>query len=200
MIFKLPELPSAYDALEPHIDAETVEIHHSKHHATYIANLNTALDGQAIADQPIEYILTHLDELPADKRMAVKNNGGGYLNHSLFRQMMSPQGGGEPTGDLAKAISTTFDSFDTFKEQFTAKALATFGSGWTWLCKDKEGKLSLKRTSFQNNPIKDGLTPLLGIDVREHAYYLKHQNRRAEYIADRWNVVNRDRVAEQYKA
>ncbi len=198
MTFKLPDLPYAYDALEPYIDAKTMEIHHSKHHATYTSNLNAALEWLPIAEKSIEYILTHTDELPVDKRMAVINNGGGFHNHNLFWQMMWPGAGWGPTGDLGEAITQTFGNFASFKEQFSAKALATFGSGWTWLCKDADGKLLLKRTSFQNNPIKHGLTPILWIDVREHAYYLKHQNRRADYINDRWNVVNWNRVAEQF--
>lgn len=197
-MFTLPELPYSYNALEPHIDARTMEIHHSKHHAWYTNNLNTALEGTDRADKDIETILTSLDDLPADKKQAIINNGWGYYNHLLFWYMLAPNGGGEPTGAVSQAITDSFGSFDTFKVEFTAKALSVFGSGRARLCIDQTGALTLKRTSEQNNPISKGLTPILGIDVREHAYYLKHQNKRADYIDAFWQIVNWEFVNELY--
>jgi len=210
--FTLPPLPYAYDALEPHIDARTMEIHHDKHHAAYVVNLN-----KAVAAWPefqtrlglvnLEALLQDLNAVPEKIRPAVRNNGGGHYNHSLFWQMMKKDGGGEPTGDLAKAMDANFGSFPAFKEEFAKAALGQFGSGWAWLVWDS-GKLKIESTPNQDSPISqtasvlDGplkfQTPLLGLDVWEHAYYLKHQNKRADYIAAWWNVVNWDFVAERY--
>ncbi len=200
MTFELPELPYTFDALEPYIDAKTMEIHYSKHHAAYTTNLNAALEWLMPEHQTIEYVLTHLDEIPEDKRKKVNDNGGGYLNHSLFWKMMTPNGGGHPSGTISTAIDEMFGSFDSFKEKFTQNAMETFGSGRTRLCKDKDDKLVILKTPFQNNPITQGNTPVLGIDLREHAYYLKHQNRKAEYIIDRWNIINREQIEDRYAA
>lgn len=197
-MFTLPNLPYAYDALEPHIDTKTMETHHGKHHAWYTAKLNAAIEWTQWADKSIEEILTNLDALPADKKQAIINNGWGYYNHSLFWTMLSPKWWGQPTGQLADAIDKDFGSFDAFKEQFTTKAASVFGSGWAWLCIDDSWSLCLKRTSEQNSPLSKGLTPVLGIDVWEHAYYLNYQNRRAEYIDAFWNIVNREQVAALY--
>ncbi len=194
MEFVLPNLPYAYDALEPHIDAQTMEIHHQKHHGAYLTNLKNALEKYPeIAAKPFEEILGGISQLPADIRMAVRNNGGGHWNHSFFWPLMKPNGGGEPTGALAQAIRETFGSFSAFQEQFTAAAMGRFGSGWTWLVW-QEGKLVIGSTPNQDNPLMDISElrgkPILGLDVWEHAYYLRYQNRRADYIKAWWNVVN----------
>ena len=195
MPHELPPLPYAHDALEPHIDAQTMEIHHSKHHQTYVNNLNAALEKHPeLADKGLDDLLTDLSAVPDDIRTAVRNNGGGHANHSMFWPAMSPDGGGEPTGELADGISGAFGSFSDFKDQFTKAAIGRFGSGWAWLCLDG-GKLIITSTPNQDNPISDGLKPILGLDVWEHAYYLKYQNKRPAYIEAWWNVVNWEEVA-----
>lgn len=195
----LPDLPFAFDALEPHIDARTMEIHHDKHHAGYVAKLNAALEETEFADIPVEELIANLSALPEDKRTAVQNNGGGHANHSLFWTILSPNGGGEPTGELADAINTTFGSFDAFKEQFEVAAATRFGSGWAWLVVDG-GQLSVVSTANQDSPLMEGKTPILGLDVWEHAYYLHYQNRRPDYISSFWNVVNWKEVGSRYSA
>lgn len=200
MPFELPELPYAYDALEPHLDARTMEIHHTKHHQTYIDKLNAALEGQdELADEPIEAILADLEAVPEKIRTAVRNHGGGHANHSLFWTVMSPDGGGEPSGDLAQAITSAFSNFAAFQKQFADAAATQFGSGWAWLVVER-GALKIVTTANQDTPISTGLMPILGLDVWEHAYYLKYQNKRPDYIAAWWNVVNWDEVAERYEA
>ncbi|MDF0714948.1 superoxide dismutase [Muricauda sp. 334s03] len=200
MAFELPKLPYAYDALEPHIDARTMEIHHTKHHNGYTTKLNAAIDGTDLDGKGIEDILSNLDMSNA----AVRNNGGGFFNHSLFWEVMSPNGGGTPSGELASAIDEAFGSFDAFKEKFSAAAATQFGSGWAWLCVNKGGKLEVCSTPNQDNPIMPGVTcegqPILGLDVWEHAYYLNYQNKRPEYIDAFFNVINWDKVAENYAA
>lgn len=196
----LPDLPYAYDALEPHIDAMTMEIHHSRHHNTYVTNLNAALEGTGLEDVPAEDLIADLDRVPADKRQPVINNGGGHANHSMFWQMMSPQGGGHPTGDVAKAIDHELGGFDTFKDAFKKAALGRFGSGWAWLSLTPDGKLVVENTLNQDSPIMHGNMPLLGIDVWEHAYYLKFQNKRPDYVDTFFNVVNWDEVERRYQA
>ncbi|ENH97483.1 manganese superoxide dismutase [Gracilibacillus halophilus YIM-C55.5] len=198
--FTLPDLPYAYDALEPHIDKETMNIHHTKHHNTYVTKLNAALEGHDdLANKSVEDILADLDAVPSEIRTAVRNNGGGHANHSLFWTILSPNGGGEPTGELADDINSTFGSFDQFKEDFKAAATGRFGSGWAWLVVNN-GNLEITSTPNQDTPISEGKTPILGLDVWEHAYYLKYQNRRPDYIAAFWNVVDWDKVAERYNA
>ncbi|KAB7528538.1 superoxide dismutase [Flagellimonas olearia] len=200
MAFELPKLPYAYDALEPHIDARTMEIHHTKHHNGYTNNLNNAIAGTDLEGKGIEDILSNLDM----NNGAVRNNGGGFYNHSLFWEVMSPNGGGAPTGDLAAAIDAAFGSFDGFKEKFAAAAATRFGSGWAWLCVHKGGKLEVCSTPNQDNPIMPGTgcdgQPILGLDVWEHAYYLNYQNRRPDYISAFFNVINWDKVSENYEA
>ena len=198
MPYSLPELPYGYDALEPNIDARTMEIHHSKHHNGYVTKVNAALEGTGI-DKSIEELISDLNAVPEEKRTAVRNNGGGHANHSLFWAVMSADGGGEPGGDLAAAINEAFGSFDGFKEQFSAAAATRFGSGWAWLVVDG-GKLAVESTSNQDNPLMEGRTPILGLDVWEHAYYLHYQNRRPDYIAAFFNVVNWNAVAERFAA
>jgi superoxide dismutase, Fe-Mn family len=196
--FKLPPLPYPADALEPHIDARTMEIHHDKHHAAYVANLNKAVAGHPeLASQDVAALLERLNAVPDSLRTAVRNNGGGHYNHSLFWQMMKKNGGGEPKGDLAKAIEKAFGSYDAFTDAFTKAALGRFGSGWAWLVRDGK-ELKIDSTPNQDATIILGRQPLLGLDVWEHAYYLKYQNRRADYVAAWWNVVNWDFVAERY--
>lgn len=198
MTFKLPELKYSYDGLEPHIDRETMETHYSKHHQGYIDNLNKALEGhEKYANMEIEEILKSLDELPESIRTAVRNNGGGYYNHSLFWDIMSPNAGGKPEGELSKKIGEDLGGFDKFKEDFKKAALGRFGSGWAWLVLNK-GKLEIVSTPNQDNPISEGKKPILGIDVWEHAYYLKYKNKRAEYIDSWWNVVDWKKVEEIY--
>jgi len=199
MAYELPELPYAYDALEAAIDAETMEIHHSKHHATYVKNLNAALEGTEWENRSLEDVFAELDILPEDKRAAVRNNGGGHANHSLFWQIMSPEGGGEPNGALGEAVSSTFGSTEDLKSAVNDAGVKRFGSGWTWLVHDGTG-LAVVSTPNQDNPLMNGDTPLLGIDVWEHAYYLRYQNRRTDYLEVWWNVVNWDAVAERYEA
>jgi Fe-Mn family superoxide dismutase len=196
--FILPPLPYAFDALEPHIDARTMEIHHDKHHATYVANLNKAV-ASLPQDKPptIELLLRNLSTLPEDKRAAIRNNGGGHYNHSLFWQMMKKNGGGEPTSELAQAIDKKFGSFGAFKDQFTKAALGQFGSGWAWLVRDG-AELKIEALPNQDTPLSQNHQPLLGLDVWEHAYYLKYQNKRADYIAAWFNVVNWDFVSERF--
>ena len=196
--FTLPELPYAYDALEPHIDKETMNIHHTKHHNTYVTKLNDALEGHDdLAGKSIEEILANLDAVPESIRTAVRNNGGGHANHTLFWTLLSPNGGGEPTGELADKINETFGSFDKFKEEFANAAAYRFGSGWAWLVVNN-GNLEITSTPNQDTPISEGKTPILGLDVWEHAYYLKYQNKRPDYISAFWNVVNWDKVTELY--
>lgn len=197
MAFELPKLPYAYDALEPHIDARTMEIHYSKHHQAYTTNLNAAIEGTDLAGKSIEDILTSLDL----NNKAVRNNGGGFYNHNLFWEVMAPNAGGEPTGDLAAAINNAFGSFEAFKDAFSKAGATQFGSGWAWLCV-KNGKLEVCSTANQDNPLMPGIgcegTPILGLDVWEHAYYLNYQNRRPDYINAFFNVVNWDVVAKKY--
>jgi superoxide dismutase, Fe-Mn family len=197
MAFSVPDLPYAYDALEPHIDEETMRIHHDKHHQAYVDKANAALEGTEWADHDVEDVLRSLSSLPGDKQAAVRNNGGGHHNHTLFWQMLGPDGGGEPGGDLGSAIADTFGSFDSFKEEFKEAGVARFGSGWAWLVRDDSG-LAVVSTPNQDSPVSDGSNPLLGCDVWEHAYYLKYQNRRPDYIDAFWNVVNWDYVAERF--
>lgn len=201
MAFELPPLPYAEDALEPSIDARTMSIHHDKHHAGYTNNLNNALEGHdTLAAMSIEEILANLDSVPDSIRTAVRNNGGGYANHSLFWAVMGPDAGGAPSGDLAAAIDSAFGSFDAFKETFAKAAATRFGSGWAWLYVDGSGKLAVSSTPNQDTPLMDGNTPILGLDVWEHAYYLNYQNRRPDYISAWWDVVNWDAVAANYAA
>ncbi len=201
MAFKLPDLPYATNALEPHIDARTMEIHHDKHHGGYTNNLNGALEKHPeIADKSIEDLLGNLESVPADIQTAVRNNGGGYANHSLFWQVMGPQAGGEPSGELATAINQTFGGFDAFKQAFSSAAAGRFGSGWAWLVVDAFGMLQVYSTPNQDSPLMNGHTPILGLDVWEHAYYLNYQNRRPAYIEAFWNVVRWDEVAKRYAA
>jgi len=201
MAFELPPLPYPENALEPHIDARTMSIHHDKHHAAYTNNLNSALEGQpALAGKSIEALLGNLDAVPEAIRMTVRNNGGGYANHNLFWEIMGPNGGGEPSGELAEAIDSAFGSFASFKEQFAKAGATRFGSGWAWLYVGKDGKLAVGSTPNQDTPLMEGNTPILGLDVWEHAYYLNYQNRRPDYITAWWNVVNWDAVARKYAA
>ena len=201
MSHTLPALPYAYDALEPHIDALTMEIHHSRHHQTYISNLNAALaDLPELAALPLEALLARIDSLPAQVQGAVRNHGGGHANHSLFWQVMSPQGGGEPDGELAAAILRDLGGLEAFKQAFTQAALSRFGSGWAWLVVDGRGKLQVVSSANQDSPLMEGLTPILGLDVWEHAYYLKYQNKRPDYIAAFYNVIDWDEVARRYVA
>lgn len=200
MAYTLPDLPYAYDALEPHIDARTMEIHHTKHHNTYVTKLNAAIEGHELAQLSVEELLKKIDEVPSDKRQAVINNGGGHANHSMFWKILSPNGGGEPSGDIGQEISNTFGSFDKFKEEFTNAALGRFGSGWAWLVVNKNGDLVVTSTLNQDSPLMDGNTPILGLDVWEHAYYLKYQNRRPDYVSAFWNVVSWDKVEENLKS
>jgi Fe-Mn family superoxide dismutase len=195
----LPDLPYAYDALEPHIDALTMEIHHSRHHQTYVNNLNAALEGTGLEDMPVDELLANLDRVPADKRQAVINNGGGHSNHTMFWQMMSPNGGGKPQGKVAQAIDSELGGFDAFKDAFTKAALGRFGSGWAWLSVTPEKKLVVENTLNQDSPISNGNTPVLGLDVWEHAYYLKFQNKRPDYIAEFFNVINWEDVDRRYQ-
>ena len=198
MAFELPELPYAYDALEPHIDAETMRIHHDLHHKAYVDNANAALAGTDLADHSIESVLTNLETLPADKQAPVRNNAGGHANHSLFWQIMSPDGGGAPSGDLAKAIDDTFESVDALKAAVSDGGVKRFGSGWSWLVWDGTA-LSVYSTPNQDSPILQGDVPLLGIDVWEHAYYLKYKNKRPAYLEAWWNVVNWDGVTTRFE-
>jgi Fe-Mn family superoxide dismutase len=197
--YEVPPLPYDYNALEPTIDEQTMQLHHDKHHQAYVDKANGALEGTEWADKPIEEVLQNLSSLPDDKQPVVRNNGGGHANHTLFWESMSPDGGGEPSGELANAIHEAFGSFDEFKEKFEANGVGQFGSGWTWLVLDG-GSLALAKTPNQDSPVLNGQTPLLGNDVWEHAYYLKYQNKRPDYLKAWWNVVNWDKVAERYSA
>ncbi|MDA1330372.1 MAG: superoxide dismutase [Chloroflexi bacterium] len=199
MAFELPQLPYEYGALEPHIDARTMEIHHSKHHQGYTNNLNAAIEKHPeLADKMVGDLLRDLNSIPEDIRTAVRNNGGGYKNHKIFWSIMSPDGGGEPTGDLAEAINKDFGNFAAFKDALSKAAVGQFGSGWGWLCKDASGGLKVVASANQDNPLSDGLSPLMGVDVWEHAYYLNYQNRRGDYVAAWWNVVNWEEVARRF--
>lgn len=206
MAYELPDLPYAHNALEPHIDAKTMEIHHGKHHNTYVTKLNGAVESHPeLASKPVEELIKRIKDLPADIQTPVRNNGGGHANHTMFWQMMGPNGGGEPSGELADAIKSAFGSVDAFKEEFGNAAVGRFGSGWAWLVVDKSGKLRVTSTPNQDSPLMEDIadvpgTPLLGLDVWEHAYYLNYQNRRPDYIAAFWNVVNWDDVAKRYAA
>jgi Fe-Mn family superoxide dismutase len=199
MAFSVPALPYAFDALEPHIDARTMEIHHDKHHQAYVDNANKALEGTDLADASVEEVLRSLDQLPEDKRTPVRNNAGGHANHTLFWEIMGPGGGGEPSGALADAIASTFGGFDSFKQTVTQNGVTRFGSGWSWLVWDGSG-LQAYSTANQDSPILEGHMPILGIDVWEHAYYLKYQNRRPDYLEAWWNVVDWDAVAAKLEA
>ena len=197
MAYSLPDLSYAYDALEPHFDARTMEIHHTKHHQAYINKVNAALEGTDLADKCINEVMQGLSSVPADIQGAVRNNGGGHANHSLFWTVLSPNGGGDPSGLLADAISATFGGLDAMKEQFNNAAATRFGSGWAWVSVDG-GKLIVESTPNQDTPLSEGRTPILGLDVWEHAYYLNYQNRRPDYIAAFWNLVNWDEVARRF--
>jgi len=199
MPYEVPPLPYPYEALEPHIDAKTMTIHHDKHHQAYVDKVNAALEGTEFADKPIEEVIANLDALPEDKRTPVRNQGGGHLNHNLFWESMGPDGGGTPDGELGAAIDSAFGSFGDFKEKFEAAGAAQFGSGWVWLVLDS-GQLAVTSTANQDNPVSSGATPLLGNDVWEHAYYLSYQNRRPDYLEAWWNTVNWSKVAERYSA
>jgi Fe-Mn family superoxide dismutase len=199
MTYELPPLPYDYNALEPYIDEETMHLHHDKHHQAYVNNLNAALQGQSqFENMSIDELIRSLNSVPDNIRTAVRNNGGGHINHSMFWQIMKPNGGGEPTGDLASAISSTFGSFDQFKAAFNDAGAKRFGSGWAWLVIGSDGKLAVTSTANQDSPLIDGLYPVMGNDVWEHAYYLKYQNRRPEYLAAWWNVVNWDEISKRF--
>ena len=199
MAYSVPDLPYDYNALEPHIDERTMQIHHDKHHQAYVDKANAALEGTEWADKDVEEVLKNLDGLPADKQGPVRNNAGGHANHSFFWQIMGPGGGGEPSGALAEAIDARFGSFDAFKEEFKNAGIGQFGSGWAWLVHDGSG-LAVTSTANQDSPISAGQTPLLGVDVWEHAYYLSYQNMRPAYLDAFWNVVNWDQVAARFEA
>jgi Fe-Mn family superoxide dismutase len=197
MAYEVPDLPYDYNALEPHIDEQTMRIHHDKHHQAYVDKANAALEGTEWADKPVEEVLANLSNLPSDKQGPVRNNAGGHANHSLFWTILGPNGGGTPSGDLAAAIDNAFGSFDAFKQQMVDAGVNRFGSGWAWLVLDN-GRLSVTSSANQDSPISDGQTPLLGIDVWEHAYYLNYQNKRPDYLAAIWNVIDWSAVAERY--
>lgn len=198
--YQLPELPYDYKALEPHIDEETMKIHHDKHHATYVSKLNAALEGKEnFSSKSVDDLMANLNDVPEDIRTAVRNNGGGHSNHSFFWQILSPNGGGQPTGAIADAISSKFGSYDAFKEKFAAAAAGRFGSGWAWLVVDN-GDIEITSTPNQDTPLMDGKTPVLGLDVWEHAYYLKYQNKRPDYINAFFNLVNWDEVNKRFEA
>ncbi len=199
MAYEVPPLPYDYAALEPHIDEQTMRLHHDKHHGAYVTNLNKALEAHPqLADRPVEELLANLDAVPEAARTAVRNNGGGHANHTMFWQIMGPGKGGQPTGAIGDAIKSSFSSFDSFKEQFVKAATTRFGSGWAWLI-DAGGKLVIESTANQDSPLMEGKKPLLGLDVWEHAYYLKYQNRRPDYVSAWWNVVNWDAVNGRFK-
>jgi len=201
LAYELPPLPYDYNALEPYIDEQTMRIHHDKHHGTYVTNVNNALANQPdLAALPVEQLIQNLGRVPEDIRTTVRNNGGGHANHSFFWQIMAPNAGGQPSGALAEAINQTFGSFDAFKDQFSKAGAGRFGSGWAWLTMDGSGALRIESTPNQDSPLMDGRTPILGLDVWEHAYYLKYQNRRPEYVAAWWNVVNWPQVGKTYEA
>ncbi|WP_110654373.1 superoxide dismutase [Salinicola halimionae] len=198
MAHSLPSLPYAYDALEPKIDAMTMEIHHTRHHQTYVNNLNAALEGTGLEEVPVDKLMADIEKVPQDKRQAVINNGGGHANHSLFWTVMSKDGGGEPTGKVGEAISSELGGYDTFKEEFKKAATGRFGSGWAWLVVTPEKKLKVINTLNQDSPLMEGLTPILGLDVWEHAYYLKYQNKRPDYIAAFYDVIDWNEVNRRY--
>jgi Fe-Mn family superoxide dismutase len=198
MAYELPPLPYDYNALEPYIDTETMHLHHDKHHAAYVNNLNAALKDNHLADLSVDDLMRRINEVPENIRTAVRNNGGGHANHSMYWQIMKPNGGGEPTGELASAIQQAFGSFDQFKAAFNDAGAKRFGSGWAWLVLDGSGKLQVTSTANQDSPLMEGLYPVMGNDVWEHAYYLKYQNRRPDYLNAWWNVVNWDEVARRY--
>ncbi len=200
MAFEVPDLPYAYDALEPHIDEATMKLHHDKHHQAYVDKANAALEGTGYEDKPVEELLANLSSLPADKQTPLRNQAGGHANHTLFWENMSPDGGGEPSGELADAINSAFGSFDDFKAKMKETGVNQFGSGWSWLVYTSEGGLQVTSTPNQDSPVSSGNTPLLGIDVWEHAYYLKYQNKRPDYLKAWWNVVSWAKVAERYAA
>ncbi|MNZ52550.1 Superoxide dismutase [Mn] [compost metagenome] len=201
MAHELPALPYPANALEPYIDEQTMNIHHDRHHNTYVTNLNTALEqAPELQNKSVEELISDLNSIPESIRTAVRNNGGGHANHSLFWKIISPKGGGTPSGSLAHAIDTELGGFDKFKEDFAKAATSRFGSGWAWLVVGKDGRLSVTSTPNQDNPLSEGLTPILGLDVWEHAYYLKYQNKRPDYIAAFWNIVNWDEVNKRYEA
>ncbi len=201
MAHELPALPYANNALEPHIDAQTMEIHHDRHHATYVQKLNDAIAGTDVESLSIEELMKNLDRVPEDKRTAVRNNGGGHCNHTFFWKIMAPNGGGQPSGAVADAINSAFGSLDALKEEFNAAAVNRFGSGWAWVVVDGSGNLKVTSTPNQDNPLMDGSgTPILGVDVWEHAYYLKYQNKRPDYLSAWWNTVNWDAVSDNYTA
>lgn len=201
MAHELPALPYPANALEPYIDEQTMNIHHDRHHNTYVTNLNTALEqAPELQNKSVEELISDLNSIPESIRTAVRNNGGGHANHSLFWKIISPKGGGTPSGSLAHAIDTELGGFDKFKEDFAKAAASRFGSGWAWLVVGKDGRLSVASTPNQDNPLSEGLTPILGLDVWEHAYYLKYQNKRPDYIAAFWNIVNWDEVNKRYEA
>ena len=198
MAFEVPPLPYGYDALEPHIDEATMRLHHDKHHQAYVDKANAALEGTEWVDRPVEEVLRALDRLPEDKRTVVRNNGGGHANHALFWEIMSPDGGGEPSGELGQVIESAFGGLDALKQQVNDAGVARFGSGWTWLVADGSS-LAVTSTANQDSPLMEGRVPLLGIDVWEHAYYLRYQNRRPEYLEAWWNVVDWDEVARRFE-
>ena len=198
MAFELPPLPYDYNALEPYIDTQTMQLHHDKHHQTYVTNLNNALKDSEFASLQPEQVLRRLNEVPDAVRTAVRNNGGGHVNHSMFWQIMKPNGGGEPTGDIANAITSSFGSFDAFKTAFNDAGTKQFGSGWAWVTLGQDGKLQISSSPNQDSPLLNGVYPILGNDVWEHAYYLKYQNRRPEYLSNWWNVVNWDEINKRY--
>jgi Fe-Mn family superoxide dismutase len=200
MAYTVPPLPYAFDALEPHVDARTMEIHHDKHHAAYVTNLNNAIASTDLGSQSVESLCVNIDKVPENIRQAVRNNGGGHANHTMFWEIMGPKAGGEPSGPLADAIKSDLGGFEAFKDAFNKAGLARFGSGWAWLSLDKNKKLVIESTPNQDNPLMHGNTPILGCDVWEHAYYLKYQNRRADYLAAWWSVVNWAAVTERYAA
>lgn len=200
MPYTLPPLPYAFNALEPHIDAKTMEIHHGKHHQAYITNVNAALEGTGIDAHPIEEVLKNINDVPEAKRQAVINNGGGHANHTLFWQIMAPNAGGKPSGDLAKAIDAELGGFEKFQEEFSKAGTTRFGSGWAWLVVNKDKKLQVLSSANQDSPLMQGLTPILGMDVWEHAYYLNYQNRRPDYIKAFYNVINWSKVSELFAA
>ncbi len=201
MAYELPPLPYAADALEPHIDKMTMEIHHGKHHNTYVTKLNGAVQGKPdLENKPVEELISDLKAIPEEIRTAVRNNGGGHANHSLFWKLLSPNGGGSPSGKLGEEISSTFGGFETFQQKFEEAALGRFGSGWAWLVVNHRGQLEIMSTPNQDSPLMEGLKPIFGVDVWEHAYYLKYQNRRGEYLKAIWNIVNWPEVEKQYQA
>ncbi len=201
MAFELPLLPYAKDALEPNIDAQTMEIHHDRHHATYVTNLNNALkDSPELQNMGIEELMRNLDKVPEGARTAVRNNGGGHANHTMFWEIMGPNGGGQPSGELAQTINSAFGSFDAFKQQLTTAGTGRFGSGWAWLVAAPDGTVSITSTPNQDTPLMEGKSPILGVDVWEHAYYLKYQNKRPDYLAAWFNTINWDAVAKRYAA